>query len=287
MRTLSALWQLARPGMLPLVWLLPCLGYGWAQWDGGQAQQRPQALALVLAAWTCLHAGALWLNALLDHDERPVLFGRPVSVPDGTALAAHGALLCTLLLAGWASLDALLPASAAVFLAILYSHPATAWKGRPLAGPLVNAVGYGLLSPWAGFAVAGIEASTRTLLLWPLLAVGLLAPTFAAQAFQGEQDAARGYRTLVVTHGPVACVRAARAALLIALAWGLGLAAVGLVPRLCLLGAVPWLAVERWLARPGSVDARRAQGLVLRMAVATVLTVGLAVVDGVAHYSFR
>jgi drug/metabolite transporter (DMT)-like permease len=41
---------------------------------------------------------------------------------------------------------ALVPMAGCVALAELYSHPKTAWKAHPWLGPLVNVIGYGLLT---------------------------------------------------------------------------------------------------------------------------------------------
>jgi len=280
-----ALWSLSRPRMLPFVLLLPLLGYGWAHWDHALDLVGPGRMGLVLMAWALLHAGTLWLNAVLDRDEEPVLFGSPVAVPQGTATAGYLSLAATVGVAAAAAPLAGLAAAGCAALAVLYSHPRSRWKAHPLGGPAINAVGYGLLSPLAGWAVVGAPLDLRSLLVWPLLAVGLLAPTFAAQAFQGEADRRRGYRTLVVLRGPEACLRAARAALLLAVAWGLGLAAIGLVPRLCLAGALPWMAVVHAM-RPSTGTQggpARAQRLVLAMTAATAFEVVLAAVDMVIH----
>lgn len=279
---LLALWSLSRPRMLPFVLLLPLLGAGWAHWEHRLDLVGLPRLGAVLGAWALLHAGTLWWNAALDRDGADVLFGRAAPVPAAAAPMGVGALVLAVGLAALAGPLAGAAAVGAALLSLLYSHPATAWKGHPLAGPLVNAAGYGLLSPLAGWATVQVPASPLTLAVWPLLAVGLLAPTFAAQAFQGPEDAARGYRTLVVTHGPATCLRAARASLLLALAWGCGLAALGAVPRLCLLGAPAWLLTVRWLsgrARDAAQGPSLAQGLVLRMVAATALTVLLAWLD--------
>ena len=281
--TLRALWLLSRPRMLLFVLLLPGLGYGWAHWDRLLPLTGASAFAAVLLAWAALHAGTLWLNAALDRDQDEVLFGRPVPVPAACGPAGYLALATSLGAAAFAGPLALAAAGGCALLAVLYSHPRTRWKAHPLDGPGVNAIGYGLLSPLAGWAASGVEANLRSLLVWPLLAVGLLAPTFVSQAFQQESDRARGYRTLVVSHGPRACLTAARLSLALALAWGIALATAEVVPRLCLLGAIPWLFVDHWLARwqktPGQVDAATAQGLVLRMLGATLATVGCAAAD--------
>ena len=43
--------------------------------------ERPWSLLGVLAAWSWLNAGTLWLNAAVDRDEGEVLFGRSVKPP--------------------------------------------------------------------------------------------------------------------------------------------------------------------------------------------------------------
>jgi hypothetical protein len=137
---------------LPFVLALPLVGFGWAHWDRALLLSGVGGLPALLAAWAALHAGTLWLNAALDRDEGPVLLGRPVAVPGSAGWWGHAALVVLLLAfvagrpAGWACL-------ACAVLAVLYPHPRTAWKGHPWLGPAVNLVGYGLLSPFAGWSL--------------------------------------------------------------------------------------------------------------------------------------
>ena len=240
---------LARPKLAPFVVALVALGYGWAHWDRGLTLRGLPDLGLVLVSWLFLHAGTLWLNAGLDHDDGEVLFGEPVAVPSG--IRRGGALALTVAV-GLSAMAGAIPGIACLIcalLAVAYSHPRLAWKGRPWAGPLVNLVGYGLLSPLAGWALVEVDVDLRTLAVWPVAAVGVLGTYFLAQAFHGEEDGARGYRTLVVTHGPRFTLIVAR--LCIGAAWlgGMGLCAAGWLPRPCLLGAPLFLWVDNWLAR--------------------------------------
>jgi hypothetical protein len=277
---IRALVALARPRLLPYVLLLVLAGYAWAHWDRALVVRAPLGLLAVLVAWTLLHAGTLWLNALLDRDEGPVLMGATVRPPSGTAVAAYVALALAVVVASLASAGAGLACAACAVLAVAYSHPATAWKGHPLGGPLVNVVGYGLLSPLAGFAVVGVPADVRTLLVWPLGALGILGTYLAAQAFQQDEDRARGYRTLVATSGPAVVLGAARVAIGLAAAGGMALSAAGWLPRACVLGAVGWIAVDRYLAawarEPGGGSEARARGFAARMLGAGVLGIVLA-----------
>jgi 4-hydroxybenzoate polyprenyltransferase len=233
-----------------------------------------------------LHAGTLWLNAALDRDEGEVLFGRPAKPPPSTAAAGYVALALSIPLA-WAG-DPLAGAAdlVCVCLAIAYSHPRLAWKGHPLGGPLVNVVGYGLLSPLAGWSVVDVAPNPRTITVWLLCALGILGTYLAAQAFQQREDEARGYRTLVVTAGPARVLHTARATVGIALLGGMFLAAIGWLPRLCLLGTVGWFAVDRHLARwatlPGGGTEAEARGFTWRMLFAALLGVALAL----AQYTY-
>ena len=175
---------------------------------------------------------------------------------------------------------------ACAVLAVLYSHPATMWKGHPVGGPFVNGVGYGLLSPAAGFLVVGVPPTVRTALVWPLVGAVVLGTYFAAQAFQGDEDRARGYRTWVVTRGPQATVDAARWCIDLGIGGGVLLAVFGWLPRLCLLCVPGWVVLHRWLRRwreqPGGGDASWALGFTRRLlwvGLAGVLAAGIAYVD--------
>jgi hypothetical protein len=274
---------LARPRLLPFVLFLPVVGFGWAHWDRALSLRGEVALAGVVLAWALLHAGSLWLNAALDRDQGELLLGRPVPVPASIVSWAYAALAAAVLMAWLAHPAAGLACAACAVLAILYSHPATAWKGRSFLGPLVNVVGYGLLSTLAGWAVVGVRANPRTLAVWVLGALGVLGCYFMAQAFQAAADRGRGYRTLVATHGPGAVLLAARLCLAAGFLGGFLLAAAGWLPRLLLLGwpLGCWIdrSLARWALVPGGGDARQAQRLACRLLTAAVVAIALAYAD--------
>ena len=246
----GTLWRLARPRGMALVLALPAVRYGFAHWEGALPLRHPTAFAWVLAAWWCLSAGTLWLNAALDRDEGAVLMGSPVvdAVPAG--------------IRGWglaAQTDAHRPgtgpaaipsptAAPSAALAVAYSDPRTAWKAHPVLGPLVNVVGYGLLSPVAGFATVGVAPTLRTWIAALLVLCWVGATYFGAQAFQQREDAERGYRTFVVTHGPRATLMLTRALYAAAI---LGLVAgsvAGLFPRILASALLPGIGLDRHLA---------------------------------------
>lgn len=278
---ISRLLVLARPKSAVLVCALPCLGYGYGLWEQGSTVSPLvvlPTLAHLVAVWLLGHAGALWLNAQLDRDEGSVLLGRSVRVPRGTGTIAYVALAASLAVAlplGW-------PATACVagcaVLAVLYSHPRIALKGHPIAGPLINGVGYASLSPLAGWAISGARWSWRAPLTLAALVVGILGLYFAAQAFQGDEDRARGYRTLVVTHGPQFTLRIARLCFAVSMLVVLLGALIGIYPRAVLVALVPFVLVDRFAARwsrvPGGGDGEWATGLVVRLVVALLFVIG-------------
>lgn len=275
-----AWWLLSRPRLAPFVITLPFLGWAFAHWDRALSLQHPGAFAGVAFAWWWLHAATLWLNAAVDRDEGEVLMGEAVPPPAHTATLGYAGLAVSVVVAAAANPLSGVAAALSAGMAVLYSHPATLWKAHPVGGPFVNWFGYGVLSPLAGWATAGVTLNPRTAVLWFLGSLGVLGAYFAAQAFQGAEDRARGYRTLVVTHGPRATLRAARLCVFVAFAGGVALAAIGWLPRLCLVAAIGWFFADRfftqWLAQPDGGDESWARGFANRMLAALVLGVALA-----------
>lgn len=261
-----------------MIWVptLPLLGFGFAHWDFALVLRNGGAMLAVFAAWLLLHAGAMWLNAGLDRDQGEVLLGRPVPVPDGIERHAYLALIAAVLLASAGGMVAGLCALACAGMAVGYSHPATAWKGHPVGGVAVNLLGYGLLSPLAGFSLVGVPLSPRALGTGALVALCVLGSYFVAQAFQEGEDRQRGYRTLVVTHGPRVTLLASRAAFVGAFGLAFVFAAVGWYPRTCLLALPAFIAVERHLVRwaaAGAGSEADARALVHRLVFAGGLLV--------------
>src|SRR5512136_2297393 len=126
---LRALWALARPTMAPLVAAIPLVGFYLAHWDRALALSRGHEMLAVMGAWMLLHAGTLWLNAVLDRDEGEVFFGRAAPVPRAAAPAGYCGLAACVALAWTGGAGAGLCALGCAILAVLYSHPRLAWKG--------------------------------------------------------------------------------------------------------------------------------------------------------------
>jgi 4-hydroxybenzoate polyprenyltransferase len=127
------------------------------------------------------------------------------------------------MLAGQAAALALPPAyqvayAACVVLSVLYSVPPMRLKAVAGADWIINMVGFGTLTPYAGWAATGLP-------LEPGRGLALLAfcPLFAAlypltQIYQLEEDTRRGDRTLATALGVRRSLDAAIAALLLAFA---------------------------------------------------------------------
>lgn len=276
---LSLVW-LARPKGAWLVASVPLVGFGYGLWErASTVHPRVVAptLALLFGAWLLMHAGSLWLNAELDRDDGPVLLGRPVPVPRGTAAAGYLALALAVALAAVVGPLVAVCAAGCALLAVLYSHPRVALKGRPLGGPLVNAVGYGTLSPIAGWAAADGVFTWRAGLSLAFAVALMLSVYFSAQAFQRDEDRRRGYRTLVATHGPAMVLAAARVGLGVGVLGVLAGAAIGFYPRTLLVAAPVLVAADRHLARwrraPNGGNGRLASGYVHRLALAALVAV--------------
>ena len=272
--------MLARPKGAWLIACLPLIGFGYGLWERGSTIHPrfvASTLALLWLAWIVGHAGAMWLNAVLDRDHGPVLLGRPVPVPRVTALAGYLALAASVAIAVPLGTVAAGCAAACAILSILYSHPRIALKGRAIGGPLVNGVGYGALSPIAGWSAAHVTPTWRAVLTLAFAVLLILGTYFAAQAFQAEEDRRRGYRTLVVTHGPRWTLTVTRVCFLVSVIGLLGLTVAGAYPRLFLVSVPIWWWADRHLARwrelPDGGDGRWAAGLVGRLAVGAIVVV--------------
>ncbi len=193
-----------RPLEWPIMAAHTTVGYLLAVGLDGAAQGERLAPALAgLALWVgCLNGGTLALNSAFDRDEGDIAYLR--SPPTPPAHLAAFALL--LMAAGQAAAFALPPAYQAAYavcflLSVLYSVPPMRLKAVPGADWVINMVGFGTLTPFAGWAATGRPIETTD-------AIVLLAfcPLFAAlypltQLYQMEEDARRGDRTLALILG--------------------------------------------------------------------------------------
>jgi 4-hydroxybenzoate polyprenyltransferase len=282
-----------RPAEWPIVAGHTALGYLLAVGPAGAtAGVRWQAAALGIVLWVvCLNGGTLALNSAFDRDEGDIAYlRRPPPPPPGLAAAS-----VALMLAGQALAFALPPAyrlayAACVVMSLLYSVPPVRLKAVAGADWIINMLGFGTLTPYAGWAATGLP-------LDPARGLALLAfcPLFAAlypltQIYQLEEDTRRGDRTLATALGVRGSLDAAIAALFVAFAlfaaagvraaWGVQERAWGW-PVLA-LALLAWLAVLLpWRRRAQAIDAAGHQrGMYRALAAWAVTDVAVLVAFG-------
>ena len=282
-----ALWTLARPRMLPWLWLLLASGWGYGHWELAVDPLNPVPLIALVVSWTCLHGGTMWLNAWRDQDQGPVAFGEAEPAPSWLGWLALLPLAGCVAAASTQPGIPLYAASGCVLLSLLYSNPWWAWKAHPVGGPLVNALGYGVLTPMAAATAMGMPFSPRALCSFAAMGVAMMGLAFAAQAFQQEEDRARGDRTLVATHGPRTTLNAARLCLGLAAGAAVLMAVVGWYPRACLVGTPLLFWVDghlaKWASKPGGGGPEDARTLLLRLAASA----GVLILAALGTYLYQ
>ena len=193
-----------RPVEWPIMAAHTALGYLLAVGLHGAAKgEGLQAAVLGIVLWVaCLNGGTLALNSAFDRDEGDIAYLRnPPPPPRRLAAFSLG-----LMAAGFAASFALPPAfrvlyAVCVGLSVIYSVPPFRLKAVAGADWLINMVGFGTLTPLAGWAATARPIDTRSLVV--LVA---FCPLFAAlypltQLYQLEEDARRGDRTLALMLG--------------------------------------------------------------------------------------
>jgi lycopene elongase/hydratase (dihydrobisanhydrobacterioruberin-forming) len=193
-----------RPAEWPIVAAHAAVGYLLAVGVHGAAVGQRLAPALLgIGLWVvCLNGGTLALNSAVDRDEGDIAYLHQPPAPP-THLAAFGV---GLMLAGLAG-SVVLPAgyswvyAVCLLLSVLYSVPPFRLKAVPGVDWVINMVGFGTLTPYAGWAATGLPLTPAG----RLLLLGFC-PLFAAlypltQIYQNEEDARRGDRTLALALG--------------------------------------------------------------------------------------
>lgn len=219
-----------RPAEWPIVAAHTTLGVLLASTAGPLHLGR--AAAGVLLWVVCLNGGTLAINSAFDRDEGDIAYLRRPPPPPPHLFAAG----LTLMLAGLAAGVLLLPRAyvaayaACLVMSVLYSVPPVRLKAVAFADWIINMIGFGALTGYAGWAATGNPVSRPGLIV--LLA---FLPLFAAlypltQLYQVEEDSRRGDRTLALRLG---IVRSLDVALLAAAA------------AFVLLGWAAWLAEWR------------------------------------------
>ena len=193
-----------RPVEWPIMAAHTAVGYLLAVGLAGAARGEQLGAAFAgLVLWVgCLNGGTLALNSAFDQDEGDIAYLRNPPPPP-RRLAAFALLLMA---AGQVAALTLPLAYQAVYavcfvLSVLYSVPPIRLKAVAGADWLINMVGFGTLTPFAGWAATGrpLEATDAIVLL-------AFCPLFAAlypltQLYQMEEDTRRGDRTLALIFG--------------------------------------------------------------------------------------
>jgi 4-hydroxybenzoate polyprenyltransferase len=272
-----------RPVEWPIMAAHTAVGYLLAVGLRSAAQGERLGPALLgMALWViCLNGGTLALNSAYDRDEADIAYLRqPPSPPShlagfGLALMFAGLIGALLLPAGYRVAYGI-----CLVLSVLYSVPPVRLKAIPGADWIINMVGFGTLTPYAGWATTGIPVG-------PVGTLVLLAfcPLFAAlypltQIYQFEEDARRGDRTLARSLGVqgslVVAITAAMIAFILFAAAGLRAGwSSGESWRWVLLGlaAAGWAVVLLpWLGRSRHMGPRQHQHGMYRALFAWALT---------------
>jgi 4-hydroxybenzoate polyprenyltransferase len=207
----------------------------------------PANIALALGAWVALlNGGTLALNSAFDDDEGDIGYlAAPPRPPRHLAAFALALMLVGQIVA------LRLPSAFAIaygvcfVLSILYSLPPFRWKAVAGADWAINIVGFGALTPFAGWAATG-----RPIEPWAAVVFIAFGALFASlypltQLYQFEEDRARGDRTLALVLGMRRALQAAIATALLAFVLFGWAAAAGPANAAAFLLALPLLA---WLA---------------------------------------
>jgi 1,4-dihydroxy-2-naphthoate octaprenyltransferase len=149
-----------------------------------------------------LEGGTLALNSAFDRDAGDVAGLRnPPVPPGGLAVFGFAMMLAALALASRFPAGFVAATALCVLLSVLYSVPPVRLKGVAGLDWLVNFLGFGLLTPYAGWGLTG-QGLTRVggivLFSFALLFGGLYPLT---QLYHLAADRNRGDRTLVVAIG--------------------------------------------------------------------------------------
>lgn len=194
-----------RPAEWPIMAAHTTLGYLLATGLGAAAGHRLGRGAAGIALWVvCLNGGTLAVNSAFDRDEGDIAYLRSPPPPPrhlfafGLALMATGQALALLLPAAFG-----LAYATCFALSLLYSVPPVRLKAVAGADWVVNLIGFGMLTPFAGWATTG-----RAIGGTELIVLAAFGPLFAAlypltQLYQVEEDRRRGDRTLALRLGAV------------------------------------------------------------------------------------
>ena len=171
------------------------MAYGW-----------PLPLRPVLLGWLVfvllMNGGTLAINSAFDQDEGDIGYLKAPPKPPAYLLHVSSAMLAAALALGFLLPPAFAWSNAAcVLMSVLYSVPPVRLKARAGWVLAINMIGFGALTPLAGWGLSGrpIPAWFLGVVVGFALLFGALYP--ATQIYQIEEDRGRGDRTLVIRLG--------------------------------------------------------------------------------------
>lgn len=199
-----------------------------------------------------LNGGTLAINSAFDQDEGDIGYLKAPPKPPRHLLSVSA----TMLVAS-AGLGFLLPLPfallnlACVVMSVLYSAPPARLKARAGWDLVINCLGFGLLTPLAGWALTSRPFTPAILLAGTGFALLFATLYPMTQIYQVAEDRQRGDQTLVIRLGVAPSLGLALVTALGAhglFAWAL--LAQGRSPLFLALSLLAWLAVlVPWLAR--------------------------------------
>jgi len=222
-----------------------------------------------------MNGGTLAINSAFDKDEGDIGYLKsPPEMPKYLLHVSTAMLLAAFLLGyllppvfAWAT-------AACVLMSVLYSVPPARLKSRAGWDLVINMLGYGLLTPLAGWGLTGIPLTSW---FWKVcigfaFLFGALYP--ATQIYQVEEDAARGDRTLVITLGITQSLYAALLLQAAAHAMFIWAALERATPLFWILvSLISWSAVIiHWLIRCRSMSQNQHEKRMYRLLVCWTLT---------------
>ncbi len=249
-----------RPREWPIMVAHTALGFflsvGWNVAAGGGWGTLIGGVAVFVV---CLNGGTLAINSVFDRDEGDIGYLDAPPAPPRHLFAFSFGLMAlgqVLAVVFFPPLFALVYGVCFV-MSLLYSVPPFRWKAVAGLDLGINALGFGTLTPLAGWAITGVP-----LPLWAALVLFGFCPLFASlypltQLYQYEEDRARGDRTLALVLGMRRSLQFAIVAMLLAFfffAAGVMLGPVGRWWPLLLVAFAAWAGVlGTWYRRHPSM----------------------------------